>query len=87
MHTRLLAGSRDHFIDALPDSDVRLRIREIQAKDVAEAEILALRLEAYRVTDRKKTNRYRGCNRHVKSSAIYTPNAYEVIGRVARMAE
>jgi hypothetical protein len=39
--------ARDHFIDALPDSNVRLRIREIQAKDVAEAEILALRLEAY----------------------------------------
>jgi hypothetical protein len=27
------------------------------------------------------------CNWHVKSSAIYTPNAYEVICRVARMAE
>jgi Fe-S cluster assembly scaffold protein SufB len=39
---------------------VRLRIREIRAKDIAEDEILALRLEAYRVTDRKKTNRYRG---------------------------
>jgi hypothetical protein len=26
-------------------------------------------------------------NWHVKSSAIYTPSAYEVIGRVARMAE
>ena len=52
--------ARDHFIDALPDSDVRLRIRETQAKDIAEAEILALRLEAYRVADRQKTNRYRG---------------------------
>ena len=27
------------------------------------------------------------CNWHVKSSAIYTPNAYEAICRVARMAE
>jgi hypothetical protein len=27
------------------------------------------------------------CNWHVKSSAIYTPNAYEVICRVARMVE
>jgi hypothetical protein len=27
------------------------------------------------------------CNWHVKSSAIYTPNAYEVICRVAIMAE
>lgn len=51
--------ARDHFIDALPDSDVRLRIRETQAKDIAEAEILALRLEAYRVAFRQKTNRYR----------------------------
>jgi hypothetical protein len=27
------------------------------------------------------------CNWHVKSSPIYTPNAYEVICRVARMGE
>jgi hypothetical protein len=27
------------------------------------------------------------CSWHVKSSAIYTPNAYEVICRVARMAK
>jgi hypothetical protein len=52
--------ARDHFIDALPDSDVRPRIRETQAKDIAEAEILALHLEAYRGADRQKTNRYRG---------------------------
>ena len=52
--------ARDHFIDALPESDMRLRIREGQAKDIAEAEILALRLEAYRVADRQKSNRNRG---------------------------
>ena len=52
--------ARDHFIDALPESDMRLRIREAQAKDIAEAEILALRLEAYRVADRQKTFRNRG---------------------------
>lgn len=39
---------------------MRLRIREGQAKDIAEAEILALRLEAYRVADRQKSNRIRG---------------------------
>jgi len=49
--------ARDHFIDALPESDMRLRLREAQAKDIAEAEILALRLEAYRVADRQKSNR------------------------------
>ena len=51
--------ARDHFIDALPESEMRLRIREVQVKDIAEAEILALRLEAYRVADRQKTNRNR----------------------------
>jgi len=51
--------ARDHFIDALPESEMRLRIREAQVKDIAEAEILALRLEAYRVADRQKTNRNR----------------------------
>ncbi|CAG2220538.1 unnamed protein product [Mytilus edulis] len=52
--------AKDHFIDALPESDMRLRIREAQSKDIAEAEILALQLEAYRVADKQKTNRYRG---------------------------
>lgn len=50
----------DHFIDALPESDMRLRIREGQTKDIAEAEIMALRLEANRVADRQKSNRNRG---------------------------
>lgn len=58
----------DHFIDALPDSDMRLRIREAQVKDIAEAEILALRLEAYRVADKQKTNRYRGHPINIVSS-------------------
>ena len=49
--------ARDHFIDALPESDMRLRLREAQVKDIADAEILALRLEAYRVADRQKSNR------------------------------
>ena len=51
--------ARNHFIDALSESDMRLRIREVRAKTIAEAEILALRLEAYRVADRQKSNRNR----------------------------
>ncbi|CAC5422656.1 unnamed protein product [Mytilus coruscus] len=39
---------------------MRLRIGEAQSKDIAEAEILALQLEAYRVAHKQKTNRYRG---------------------------
>lgn len=52
--------ARDYFIDALPDSDMRLRIRESQVTDISQAEILALRLEAYRVADRQKSHRFRG---------------------------
>ena len=49
--------ARDHFIDALPEADMRLRLREAQARDIADAEILALRLEAYSVADRQTSNR------------------------------
>lgn len=49
--------ARDHFIDALPESDMRLRLREAQAQNIEQAEILALRLEAYRVADRQKSSR------------------------------
>ncbi|KAK3580333.1 hypothetical protein CHS0354_014806 [Potamilus streckersoni] len=31
--------ARDHFIDALPESDMHLRIRESRARDISEAEI------------------------------------------------
>ncbi|KAL3866929.1 hypothetical protein ACJMK2_044176 [Sinanodonta woodiana] len=33
--------ARDHFIDALPESDMRLRIRESRARDISDAEILS----------------------------------------------
>lgn len=38
----------DQFIDALPDPEMRLRLREAKPKDINEAEILAIRLETYR---------------------------------------
>ena len=77
--TSILA--RDHFIDALPDSDVRPRIRETQAKDIAEAEILALHLEAYRVADRQKTNRYRGSqvNQIGSNEYVDTENNFSIM--------
>ena len=45
----------DHFIDALTDSDIRLRIREIGPKSLTEAEAMAVRLEAHRIADRQRT--------------------------------
>ena len=46
--------SLDHFIDAIADSDMRLRLREARPKDINEAEILAIRLETRRLADRQK---------------------------------
>lgn len=75
-HNVISTLALDNFIDALPESDMRLRLREAQVKDIAEAEILALRLETYRVADRQRTNtsRYRGyhvneVSPHVESTA------------------
>ena len=58
-HSLVSTLARDHFIDALPESDMRLRLREAQAQNIEQAEILALRLEAYRVADRQKSSRTR----------------------------
>jgi hypothetical protein len=38
-------------IDALPDPDIRLRIREARAKDINETEIIAIRLKAHKMAD------------------------------------
>ena len=44
----------DHFIDAIPSSDIRLRLREVGPKSVSEAEQIAVRLEAHRIADRNR---------------------------------
>ena len=47
--------SIDHFIDALSDSDIRLRVREFCPKTLADAERTALRLESHKVADRQRS--------------------------------
>ena len=44
----------DHFIDALPDPEMRFRIRESRPKHIGEAEITAIRLETYKFADSQK---------------------------------
>ncbi len=44
----------DAFIDALTDSEIRLRLREIGAKSLDEAEKTAVRMEAHRIADRQR---------------------------------
>jgi hypothetical protein len=43
-----------YFIDAIPETEIRLRLREVEPKTINEAEHIAVRLEALRVTDRQK---------------------------------
>ncbi|VDI30370.1 Hypothetical predicted protein [Mytilus galloprovincialis] len=44
----------DSFIDAIPETEVRLRLREVGPKSINEAENIAVRLEALRVADIRK---------------------------------
>ena len=44
----------DHFIDALPDADMRLRLRESHPKNIGEAETQAIRLETHRLADKQR---------------------------------
>jgi hypothetical protein len=44
----------DYFIDALPDTEIRLRLREVGPKTIGEAERIAVRLDAHKVADRSR---------------------------------
>ncbi|CAC5406673.1 unnamed protein product [Mytilus coruscus] len=46
--------SLDYFIDAIPETDIRLRLREVGPTSINEAENIAVRLEALRIADRQK---------------------------------
>lgn len=47
--------SIDQFVDALSDSDIRLRVREFGPKTLADAERTALRLESHKIADRQRS--------------------------------
>lgn len=44
----------DHFIDALTETEIRLRLREVGPKTLAEAEKIAVRMEAHRIADKQR---------------------------------
>lgn len=49
------ALSIDHFVDALPDSDIRLRLGEMGPTTLAEAEQIAVRMDAHKQADKQRT--------------------------------
>lgn len=44
----------DHFIDALPDPDMKYRHKESRPRNITDAEILAVRLETHKLADRQR---------------------------------
>lgn len=47
--------SLDNFIDAITDSDIRMRVRELSPKSLEEAEQICVRLEAYKIADKQRS--------------------------------
>ena len=47
--------SIDIFIDALTDSEIRLRVRELGPRTLADAERTALRLESHKIADKQRS--------------------------------
>ena len=46
--------SLDNFIDAITDSDIGMRVRELSPKSLEEAEQICVRLEAYKIADKDR---------------------------------
>ena len=46
----------DYFIDAIPFRDIRIRLREVCPKTLADAEKIAVRLDAVHISDRNRNN-------------------------------
>lgn len=68
----------DYFIDALPEMDIRLRLREIGPKTVGEAERIAVRLEAHKVADKTR-------GRHQVRSLEHTHNTNSTEDNLGKM--
>ena len=46
--------SIDYFIDALPDSDMRLKLRETRPQSISDVEMQAIRLKTFRLADKQR---------------------------------
>lgn len=57
----------DHFIDALPDFDMRLKLRESHPKTISDAELQAIRLETLRLAERQRGRQVRNLQHHTDS--------------------
>ena len=74
----------DYFIDSLPDTEIRLRLREVGPKNINEAERIAVRLEAHRIADK---NRGRHNVRSIESSTNMDDSHQKLDGLVKQLSE
>lgn len=56
----------DHFIDALPDFDMRLKLRESHPRTISDAELQAIRLETLKLADRQRGRQVRNLQHHTE---------------------
>ncbi|VDH99795.1 Hypothetical predicted protein [Mytilus galloprovincialis] len=73
----------DSFIDAIPETEVRLRFREVGPKSINEAENIAVRLEALRVTDIQKSRN----DRIVDTETVQEPKLKREINEIKQSIE
>ena len=60
--------ARDHFIDALPESEVRWRIDQARPRSLRDALTTALEIEAFYVADRHRTR--------IQARAVFPPSPH-----------
>lgn len=77
---------RDHFIDALTDSDMRLRIQQARPRNIDEATKLAVELDAFNQAEKQREKRLSTSVRHVNATetSICTNDIQSCIAEISK---
>ncbi len=81
--------AKDHFIDALADEDMRLKVRQARPRGLREALQAALELESYQLASRERTKPVRGVHFDTRESdtAGQPPGFGEMLEWIQRCTE
>ncbi|XP_069110225.1 uncharacterized protein [Argopecten irradians] len=78
--------SLDYFIDAITDTEVRLRLREVGPKTISEAERIAVRLEAHRIADKSRGRQTVRVVEHKKTTSTSDEKLDKLAQQVSSLA-
>lgn len=67
----------DYFIDAIPETEIRMRLREVGPMTLAEAEKIAVRMEAHRIADKQRTRLVGKVEQDSQDTPSSSPNTVE----------